>query len=171
MYGSGLTVAAQKRFIDALGAGLATQQQNIVELKKAGFSDEEVLSVAKKGPDVQFVYDVLKLGNLGFLKADLLSYLVSGTSLKVYGIKGDLRVIDVPKPPVLQPGKSYTFKVESKQAYAIAVICGKDWTMLTKDGSIFSGEVKISGGPVKLSLRFEESKSASYSTAIAYEVR
>jgi hypothetical protein len=61
--------------------------------------------------------------------------------------------------------------VESKQAYAVAVICGKDWTTLAKDGSVFSGEVKVSGRPAKLALRFEEPKTASYSTAIAYEVK
>ena len=171
MYDNGLTAAAQKRFIDTLGAGLEAQRWTIVDLKKAGFSDEEVLSVAKKSPDEQFVFEVLELGKLGFARMDLLAWFLGGAAPAVYGIKGDLRILDAPKTAVLQSGKAYTFKVESKSAFAVAVICGKDWTTLTREGSIFSGDVKVSGGPVKLALRFEEAKTASYSTAIAYEVR
>jgi hypothetical protein len=171
MYESGVAAAAQKRFIDALGAGLEAQRWTIVDLKKAGFSDEEVLSVAKKTPDPQFVFEVLELGKLGFSRANLVSWLVGGAAPKVYGIKGDLRIIDAPGTAVLQSGKTYAFRVESKAAYAVVLICGKDWTALVKDGSVFSGEVKVSGGPAKLALRFEEPKTASYSTAIAYEVK
>ena len=171
MYDSGLTASWQKRFIDALGAGLEAQRWTIVDLKKAGFSDEEVLSVVKKGPDDQSVFEVLELGKFGFARADLLAWLLGGAAPAIYEIKGDLRIIDAPKTAVLLSGKTYAFKVESKAAYAVAVICGKDWTTLTKDGTVFSGEVKVSGGPAKLALRFEEAKTASYSTAIAYEVR
>ncbi|MCX7028078.1 MAG: hypothetical protein NT061_11515, partial [Spirochaetes bacterium] len=170
LYEKGISVSLQRRLASEFGSGLEDKRYSLFELKKVGFGDEEILEVLRKSPEDQSVFEVLELGKLGFSKADLLSYLVNGTSIKVYEIKGDLRVIDVPKIPVLQTGKTYAFKVESKQAYAVAVICGKDWTMLTRDGSIFSGETKVTSGPVKLALRFEEPKSASYSSAISYEV-
>jgi hypothetical protein len=171
MYASGFTVASQKRFIDALGEGLEARQWAIVDLKRAGFSDEEILAVAKKGPDEQFLFEILELGKLGFARPDLLAWLIGGTAPKIYAIKGDLRIIEAPRTAVLQVGKTYIFRVESKTAFAVAVICGKEWTALAKDGSVFSGEVKVSGGTAKLALRFEEAKTASYSTALAWEVR
>lgn len=171
MYGAGVGAAAQRRFASELGPDLETQRWALTELKKAGFLDEEVLAVLKTAPDQQFVYEVLELGRYGFPKAALSDYLQRGAAPSIYEIKGDLNVIDVPLSPVLGLGKTYRFRVMSKAAYAVAVICGKDWTMLRRDGSVFYGEVKVTGAPVKLALRFEESASASYATALAYEAK
>ncbi|HEY9054626.1 MAG TPA: transglutaminase domain-containing protein [Rectinemataceae bacterium] len=170
-YEAGVSAAAQKRLIDRFGASIESQDWNIVDLKAAGFSDSDLETILARLPSDQFVFEVLMLKEYGFGLGDLGSYLAGGAAPKAYKIKGDLKVIEVPRGPTLKTGAAYRFVIESRAAYAAAVICGGEWTMLKKEGSRFSGDVVVIGGPVKLALRYDPSESASYSSAVAYEAR
>jgi len=170
-YEAGVSPAWQLRLIDRYGEKIESQAWNIIDLKAAGFPDSDLEALLAKMPTEQFVFEVLMLKDYGFGLGDLGSYLAGGAAPKAYKIKGDLKVIDVPRGPVLKAGTAYRFILESKAAYAAAVLCGGEWTMLKKEGSRFSGEAAVTGSPVKILLRFDPSESASYSSALAYEAR
>ena len=67
----------------------------------------------------------------------------------------------------LQIGKTYTFKIKCESCTKIAVIDGSNWNYLTKSGSVFTGQIKISGsGQVKIST----ANGNSYSTMYQYQI-
>ena len=54
-------------------------------------------------------------------------------------------VLYLPLTSTLQIGKIYTFKIKCESCSKMAVVDGNNWTYLTKSGSIFSNQVKITG--------------------------
>jgi len=58
----------------------------------------------------------------------------------------------------LQAGKSYRFSILVPGAEDVAVVCGKEWTHLAKDGDLFEGNATAEEGDVGLYANFGEGK-------------
>ena len=170
LYEQGLAVAFQKKLIARFGSGLGDVAWMVAKLTEAGFSESEILfSLEGNVPD-SLLFGVLALKRFGFANADLVAYLHSGKSPKAFKSDIEMRILDVPVAPVLKLGDTYYFKVKASSVAAAAVICGKQFSFLRKDGDFFSGKVKITAGPVRLSFKEIGDASGAFHAAFEYEV-
>ncbi|MHB0898689.1 MAG: transglutaminase domain-containing protein [Spirochaetales bacterium] len=170
LYEQGLAVAFQKKLIARFGSELGDVAWMVAKLTEAGFSESEILSSLEKNVPDSLLFGVLVLKRYGFANADLVTYLHSGKSPKAFKSDIEMRILDVPVTPVLKLGDTYYFKVKASRVAAAAVICGKQFSFLQKDGDFFSGKVKITAGPVRLSFRENGDASGVFHAAFEYDV-
>ncbi|MHB0898650.1 MAG: transglutaminase domain-containing protein [Spirochaetales bacterium] len=170
LYAQGLGASFQKKLITRFGSKLGDIAWMVGKLAEAGFSESEILGSLEGDVPDNLLIGVLALKRYGFANADLVAYLRSGKAPKAFKSDIDLKVLDVPVAPVLKLGDTYYFRVRASGVAAAAVICGKQFSFLRKEGEFFSGRVKITAGPVKLS--FSESGGAAeiFHATFEYEV-
>ena len=169
-YEESLGVGFQKKLIARFGSGLADVAWKVGKLAEAGFSESEILSSLEKNVPDSLLYGVLALKRYGFANANLVAYLHSGKSPKAFKLNIEMRILDVPVTPLLKLGDTYYFKVRASGVAEAAVICGKQFSFLQKDGEFFSGKVKITAGPVRLSFKEIGDASGAFHAAFEYEV-
>jgi len=170
LYARGLAVAFQKKLVARFGSGLGEVTWMVGKLAEAGFSESEILSSLEGNVPDDLLFGVLAFKRYVFANADLVAYLRSGKSPKAFKSDIEMRILDVPVAPVLKLGDTYYFRVKASGVAAAAVICGKQFSFLQKDGDFFSGRVKIMAGPVKLSFSERGDTSGIFHAAFEYEV-
>lgn len=170
-YAQGFPMDYQKRLIADFGEGLNEMSWMAIELAKAGFSPSETLYALERIPSDELFHGVLALGRYGFSASDLAGYLHSGTAPKAYKSEIQVKIVEIPKTPVLQIGSTYFFRLQASEASDAAVLCGKKFTMLKKEGNFFSGNVTITSGPIKVSFAKKGDTSGIFYAAFEYAAK
>ena len=170
LHAQGLDASFQKKLIARFGSRLGDMAWMVGGLAEAGFSESEILLALEGDVPDNLLIGVLALKRYGFANADLVAYLRAGKSPNAFKSDIALKVLDVPVTPVLKLGEAYYFSVRAPNATAAAVICGKQFSFLRKDGELFSGRVKITAGPVKLSFSDSDGPAGVFHATFEYEV-
>lgn len=84
------------------------------------------------------------------------------------GYAAPKNVLYSPLTDTLKKGQTYTFKIKCESVDDMVVVDGNNFTHLQKDGSMFTGDVKITGSTGKVNLASYTSRS--YSTFYLYKV-
>ena len=167
-HGQGFPADYQKKLIAEFGEDLNDMSWMAVELAKAGFSQAQAVSALGGRPSEELFHGVLALGRFGFPAADLAGYLRSGLAPKAYKLDVEVRIVEAPRNPLLKIGSTYFFKLRAPGASAAAVICGRKFTALQKDGDIFSGYATVTAGPVKVSFEKKGDDPGTFYAAFEY---
>jgi hypothetical protein len=146
---------------------------NLEKLASAGYTPDSILEMSKYLPFGeyfgQYATAFIKMGGKPI---DMISYLAQNAVPTVWEYGNyKIQLVSYPREGNLTSGNAYSFAVRVPGSDRAAVITGKKFFFLQKDGDLFSGEVTVVSGEASLSADIINENKLSYWPIMVWQVK
>ncbi len=142
-------------------------------LFEAGYSPQEQAQVLAHAPLPQYFHQYAQSfkaigGDVGVLAR----WLEQKAVPTIWSYEGQsITLLEYPQQSPLRIGQSYRFSMKILNCTAAAVISGGEFSFLKREGDVFSGEVKVKNGELRLSAQITNKGQQSYWPVLVYQSR